>query len=144
MSNRRKTTVIAAALIALVLFLCGCDLHPQRNAINYDLTTLSVADQSKWVSRMTGAPYNYSEKKIKVVGRAESLFYEPTGQTYHFVIIAGADGLPCCEQSLEYITADNYYPDDGRQIEVTGVYTSYTELDIEYWYLSEAIVDRAD
>ena len=144
MNNRRITTVIAAALIALVIFLCGCVLYPQRNAINYDLTTLSIADQSKWVSRMTGAPYNYNEKKIKVVGRAESLFYEPTGQTYHFVIVAGADGLPCCEQSLEYITVDGHYPVDGDQIEVTGVYASYTELDIEYWYLSEAIVDSAE
>ncbi|MCL2539712.1 MAG: hypothetical protein FWE66_05180, partial [Oscillospiraceae bacterium] len=75
---------------------------------------------------------------IKISGPYYAAYYEDTDLWYHFVIIE--DALACCQQGMEFVWRGEHsfpddYPNELTKISVTGVYMSYEEFDLTYYYL---------
>lgn len=102
-----------------------------------DLTKLSSTMIYGEVYNMMVDPEAYVGKTIKMQGKYVTGFYDATGQYYHYVVIE--DATACCQQGLEFLWSDHTYPEDfpteNSEIIVTGVYKSYTELEIVYYYV---------
>jgi len=76
---------------------------------------------------------------VKMKGLYYASYYDETDQYYHYIIIE--DATECCQQGLEFIWSGthNYpedYPEDGTEVEVNGVFGSYEELGITYYYIA--------
>ncbi|MDF2587177.1 MAG: hypothetical protein K0S41_1018 [Anaerocolumna sp.] len=112
--------------------------------IDYDLTTMSSDMVYSLVFQMMETPEDYIGTKVKISGLYYANYYEPTGKYYHCVLIQ--DALACCAQGMEFVWGDGSYiypddyPDDGTEVEVIGVFDTYTENDDPtiYPYLSKA------
>jgi len=107
--------------------------------IDVDLTTLSSTMIYAEVNNIITNPEDYIGKTIRMSGPYYVSFYDITNLYYHYVIIE--DATACCSQGLEFIwSGDHSYPDDypkeQTKIEVVGVYGSYEELEITYYYLA--------
>lgn len=112
--------------------------------IDYDLTNMSSDMVYSLVFQMMETPEDYIGTKVKISGLYYANYYEPTGKYYHCVLIQ--DALACCAQGMEFVWGDGSYiypedyPDDGTEVEVIGVFDTYTENDDPtiYPYLSKA------
>lgn len=65
-------------------------------------------------------------------------YYDGTKKYYHFVVVA--DATACCTQGLELVWLGEHiyledYPEDNTEIEVSGVFKSYDEEGITYYYI---------
>ena len=72
-------------------------------------------------------------------GNYYSTYLEDTKNTYYFVVIS--DATACCQQGIEFIWSGEHsdpedYPEEGAEIEVTGVFGSYQEQDQTYYCLA--------
>lgn len=123
----------------------------QENAadpeVDVDLTALSSILIFSEVNNMMIKPDRYMGKTIKMSGQYYHTYYEETGQYYHYVIIA--DATACCEQGLEFIwngehTFPDAYPEEGTNVEVEGVFGSYEELGVTYYYIATDDVKIVD
>lgn len=103
--------------------------------VDVDLTILSSNMVYAEVYNMMVRPDDYMGKKVKIRGVLSSEYWEETQETYHYVIIT--DALACCQSGIEFIWDENKqeYPEDDSEVEVTGVFQSYEELDQTYYYL---------
>jgi len=104
-----------------------------------DLTVMSATMIYAEVYKIMSTPQEYIGATIRMRGPYYASYYEPTDGYYHFVIIE--DATACCSQGIEFIWRGNHtYPDDYPKnktiIEMTGVFGSYDELDITYYYLA--------
>jgi len=109
------------------------------DGIDVDLTALGSIMVYAEVYNMMTNPDDYMGKTIKMSGPYYASYYDMTDSYYHYVIIE--DATACCKQGLEFVwSGDRSYPEDypeeSTQIEVTGVFGSYDELDITYYYLA--------
>ena len=115
-------------------------------AIDIDLTALSSTMVYAEVYNMVTTPADYMGKTIKMGGMYNSSFYAETGKDYHFVLIN--DATSCCATGLEFIwNGEHKYPNDypapQTEIEVVGVFGSYDELGITYYYLAVDNIKKA-
>lgn len=106
--------------------------------VDVDLTILSSTMVYGEVFNITINPEDYLGKTIKLRGEYYASFYEQTEKYYHYAIIA--DAAACCEQGLEFLLDGDYtypedYPENGKQVEFTGVINSYEELGLTYYYI---------
>lgn len=106
--------------------------------VDVDLTAMSSTMVYGEVFNITQNPQDYLGKTIKASGQYLTSYYDVTDTTYHYVGIA--DAAACCQQGLEFIwSGDHAYPDDypaeNADIEVSGVFKSYDELGLTYYYL---------
>ena len=106
--------------------------------VDVDLTALSSTMIYAEVYNMAMSPEDYVGKTIKISGPYYAAYYEDTDLWYHFVIIE--DALACCQQGMEFVWRGEHsfpddYPNELTKISVTGVYMSYKELDLTYYYL---------
>jgi hypothetical protein len=104
-----------------------------------DLTALSSIMVYSEVNNIMVNPEEYIGKTIKISGPYNASFWEETGIYYHYVIIS--DATACCQSGLEFIWDDNShiypkdYPENDTEIEVEGVFSTYEELGVTYYYL---------
>ena len=108
-------------------------------AVDVDLTRLSSIMVYSEVYNMVTSPDDYMGKTVKMKGLYYASYYDETDQYYHYIIIE--DATECCQQGLEFIWSGthNYpedYPEDGTEVEVNGVFGSYEELGITYYYIA--------
>lgn len=157
----KKKGIILIAILALAISVTGCSTsgsstsdepedtiqvsEPTENThieksdgIDVDLTILSSTMVYGEVFNITVNPKDYLGKTIKLRGEYYASFYDETQKYYHYAIIA--DAAACCEQGLEFILDGDYtypedYPENGKQVEFTGVIDSYEELGLTYYYI---------
>jgi len=114
-------------------------LESTNNDVDVNLTALSSIMVYSEVYNMMTVPDDYLGKSVKMRGEYAGTYYDVTDQYYHYVIIA--DATACCQQGLEFIwEGEHNYPDDypelGTEVEVSGVFGSYDELGLTYYYIS--------
>lgn len=130
-------------MVFLLIFVLACSNKeevPNNNdsEVDIDLTTLSNTMVYAQMNKMKTNPEDYLGKTIKVYGCYQTSYYNQTSNYYHFVTVQ--DSLGCCSQSIEFVwEGDHEYPDDypknGKWITIEGIYSSYVELDIIYYYI---------
>lgn len=109
-----------------------------------DLTALSSTMVYAEVFNMMMEPERYIGRTIKMKGLYYASYYDVTRKYYHYVIIT--DAAACCVQGLEFVwlgehTYPDDYPEDDTEIEVTGVFKSYDEENITFYYIeTDAII----
>lgn len=107
--------------------------------VDVDLTVLSANMVYAEVYNMMMYPDNYLGKTIKVSGPYYPLYYDGTGNYYHYVMIE--DALACCQNGMEFIwdegthTYPDEYPKEDDIIEIVGELKSYKEENYIYYYL---------
>ena len=119
------------------------------DGIDYDLSTMGSDMVYATVYLMMTQPEDFEGKKFKLKGQYLSAFFEPTKKYYSYCFISDAAG--CCSQGIEFATKKKLkYPDDfpkdNTDIEVIGVFESYTEEGKLYCHLkdSEMIVTKGE
>lgn len=96
-----------------------------------DLTKMSSTMIYGEVFQMMSNPDDYIGKTIKIRGQYNATYYEPTGKYYSYVLIS--DAMACCSQGIEFVWDNDShvypaeYPANGTEIEITGIFESYTE-----------------
>ena len=138
----KKYLSILMALCLLCACVAGCsDKSKEKSAALdlIDLTKLTGTLVYAEVYNIMTSPDDYIGKTIKMSGAYSAQYYEPTQEYYHAVLIA--DAAACCQQGLEFKwngehTYPDDYPENGTNIEVTGVFGSYEELGQTYYYLA--------
>ena len=109
--------------------------------IDVDLTAMSGTMVYSEVYNMMCNPSDYVGKHIKMRGEFNVFSNNETGKTYYACIIK--DATACCAQGVEFIASNKYsypkdYPQDGEDITVTGVFTTYMEGDTMYCTLKDS------
>lgn len=117
----------------------GSSSTPKTDGVDVDLTVLGSNMVYAEVFSMMMEPEDYVGKTIKARGPYASNYYEALDQYYHFVIIE--DATACCQEGLEFIwsgehTYPNDYPEEFQQVEITGVFSSYVENGMNFYYLA--------
>lgn len=107
--------------------------------VDVDLTVLTANMVYAEVYNMMMNPDSYLGKTIKVSGPYYPLYYDGTGNYYHYVMIE--DALACCQNGMEFIwdegthTYPDEYPKEDEVIEIVGELKSYKEENYIYYYL---------
>ncbi len=112
--------------------------------IDIDLTAMSATMVYAEVYDMLVQPQNYEGKTVRMNGTSISMVDEAAGKTYYACIIQ--DATACCSQGIEYLLpeeqdAPENYPEDGEEITVTGVFTTYMEDNYLYCTLKGASLE---
>lgn len=118
------------------------NINKQEGDADVDLTILSSTMVFGEVFNIVISPEEYLGKTIKIRGEYYSYYDNETDNNHFFVVIA--DAAACCQQGLEFVLNEDYrypedYPEDGAEIEFTGVFDEYEEAGHTYYYL---IVDE--
>ncbi len=113
--------------------------------IDLDLTGLNANMLYAEVFQITGDPEKYQGKTIRTSG---TFNYMMDDGTEYFAVFM-ADAAACCQQGLEFRTADDLkYPDDypeiGTPIVVTGTFNSYKEGVYTYCEIKDATFELAE
>ncbi|WP_130837417.1 hypothetical protein [Lachnoclostridium sp. Marseille-P6806] len=122
--------------------------QPAAGDVDYDLTAMGSDMVYATVFKLMQDPLSYEGKTFRMEGQYYSSYYEPTGQNYHFCIIA--DALGCCKQGMEFIWGDgtHVYPDEypplDSEVIVTGTFETYQEEGDEslYCHIANAELER--
>ena len=144
----KKHLSILLALFLLSLLAAGCSGQRGKPSIedsalivqeftraavpdSVDLTALSSAMAFAALGDIMAFPDDYIGKTVKMGGAYQSHDLDATGLHYHYALVA--DEGACCQQWIEFEwtgghTYPDDYPQDGTQIEVTGVLGSYEVL----------------
>ena len=109
--------------------------------IDVDLTAMSGTMVYSEVYNMMCNPSDYVGKSVKMRGEFNVFSNNETGKTYYACIIK--DATACCAQGVEFIASAKYsfpkdYPQDGEDITVTGIFSTYTEGDTLYCTLKDS------
>lgn len=111
------------------------------NGVDYDLTSMGSDMVYATVYLLMTQPEDFEGKKFKMKGQYLSSFFEPTKKYYNYCFISDAAG--CCSQGIEFAPKKKLkypkdFPKDGTDIEVVGVFESYTEEGKLYCHLKNA------
>lgn len=107
--------------------------------VDVDLTVLTPNMVYAEVYNMMFSPEDYLGKTIKLQGPYYPLYYEETGQYYHYILIT--DAMACCQNGMEFIWDEgshkypDEYPDKNQEVMIVGTFSSYQEFDYIYYYL---------
>ena len=107
--------------------------------VDVDLTVLTANMVYAEVYNMMMYPDSYLGKTIKVSGPYYPLYYDGTGNYYHYVMIE--DAMACCKNGMEFIwdEGSHIYPDEYPKkdeiVEIVGELKSYKEENYTYYYL---------
>ena len=109
------------------------------DGIDVDLSETSSTLTYAQVVQILENPKYYLGKTIRIVGQYFASYFEETDKYYHFVVVG--DVSLCCQQGVEFVWSGKHkypddYPEEKALIEVTGVFGSYEELGITYYYLA--------
>lgn len=99
-----------------------------------DLTNMGATMVYSYVFSIVSEPAQYVGQRFKMQGTYEMTYWSATELNYHFVVVA--DATACCAQGIEFVLDEGLsYPAEGDQIEITGTFGSYEELDETYYYI---------
>ena len=135
-----KKQFTALFLCLICVFFTGCkNKDSETGSIDVDLSKLSGTMAFSALSDIMANPRTYLGKTIKAVGIYNDIFFEPTNQLFHYLVMVDAGG--CCPLGIEFIwKGDHVYPDDyparNAVIEIAGVFSSNEEYGSTYYYLS--------
>lgn len=107
--------------------------------VDIDMTVMPANMVFSQVSHIMMEPDTYLGKTMKVKGPYYALYYENTGNYYHYILIT--DALACCENGIEFIWDEgshvypDEYPEDKQEIVITGELKCYEEENYIYYYL---------
>ena len=150
----KKTLYMLMLFCLILLSAAGCADNDARSGngssgtpgttaevkkVDVDLTVLSSTMVYAEVNNILTNPGKYIGKIIKMSGLYYSSYSDQTDLNYHYVVIE--DVTACCAQGLEFIWSGEHkypadYPDEGANVEVTGVFGSYDELGMTYYFLA--------
>ena len=138
MTKNNKYWLIAA-MIAILIALSGCQSEAAETGGIIDLTVLSGDALHDIMDEIMLNPEAHLGEVIRVRGLYQPVFWDVTGQYYHYILIDDPD--TCCVMSFEFILSGNpTFPDDfpaeDAEIEIIGVFSSYEELERTFFYLA--------
>ncbi len=111
--------------------------------VDIDLTKLSSTLVYSEVYNMMTAPDQYFGKTVKMRGNNSIFIDETTNLAYYSCVIQ--DATACCANGIEYeltgVGSLDGYPEDGKEITVTGTFSSYEENGAYYLVLSDASIE---
>ncbi len=129
-------------MIALLL-LCGCakkqPAETKSATVDIDLTSLSSTMVYSEVYNMLMEPERYIGKNIRMAGGYSAFLDENTGNIYRVCMIV--DATACCAQGMEFILADENYPEMESDITVVGTFQTYMEDGTQYCHLVDAVLE---
>lgn len=120
------------------------DFLKDKRKIDTDLTVMESNMVYAEVYNMMIYPEQYIGKIVKMKGQFFSYHDEYSGNSYYGCLIQ--DALACCSSGLEFSLKDKSlkypddYPQEGEEITVIGKFTSYTEDDVNYLSLFDAVM----
>lgn len=144
--------LLIMAMINLVLAGCGkntitepdplptqevCTESEVNSESVIDLTALSSTMVFSQVYNIMISPEEYEGRTIKGAGNFQ-VYQDSNNRNFYALIISDAEA--CCQQGLELIwdgahTYPEDYPEEGSEIEITGVFQSYIEEGNTYYYV---------
>jgi len=108
-----------------------------KSGVDIDLTTMKSTMVYATVYDMMSNPDKYMGKIMRMNGLYDRSYDTQTDKYYHYVVIE--DATACCQQGMEFIYSDlkspQDYPTVGKKIVVVGVFGSYEELGMSYFYI---------
>jgi uncharacterized membrane protein YcgQ (UPF0703/DUF1980 family) len=111
--------------------------------VDIDLTKLSSTLVYSEVYNMMNTPDQYFGKKIRMKGNNSIFIDEATNLAYYSCVVQ--DATACCANGIEYELTGagslDEYPEDGKEITVTGTFSSYEENGAYYLVLSDASLE---
>lgn len=133
----KKIVGIAACIIVATMCLicfaaCGENTIASEE-VDVDLSVLNSTMVYAKVYDIVTNPTAYLGKTIKAKGSYDTSYYSATQKYYNYVVIQ--DATACCAQGLEFECSAANYPTRGTEIEIIGVFKSYEELGITYYYI---------
>ena len=132
--NKIAITMLVIVVCACAFCLAACgDGTMQNESVDVDLSSLSATMVYAKVNDMVTNPTAYIGKTIKAKGVYDTSYFDRTQKYYNYVVIK--DATACCAQGLEFKYSGNY-PGRGSEIVIVGVFGSYTELGVTYYYIS--------
>lgn len=111
------------------------------DGVDVDLTAMSATMVFAEVQNMALDPKKYIGKTVRMDG---AFSVTETDDSRYFACII-ADATACCAQGIEFVWAGEHsypedYPEDGTEITVTGVFTTYMEGQQTFLQLQNADV----
>lgn len=114
-----------------------------EGGVDVDLTVLSTTMIYSVVNDMLTRPNEYLGKTVRMKGAMATYHDEETDKTYYACIIQ--DATACCSQGIEFVTTDEFkpedYPADGEEVTVMGTYDLYEEGGYQYCVLKDAVLE---
>ena len=104
-----------------------------------DLTKVSRTMIYSTVYNLLAEPEECIGKTVKMQGRLGT--YQDGDVTLHACLVT--DVTECCELSVEFRTDEDIkYPEDGTEVTVTGIFSTYKDSHgILYSYLDDAVLE---
>lgn len=120
----------------------------KSNQVDVDLTQLSNTMLYSEVYNMVMTPEDYVGKTVKMNGQFAAYKGNPNntdGPAYYFAVVI-ADATACCQQGLEFVWSGEHsypedYPEEGKEITVTGVFEPYQQNGYTYYHLNTDTID---
>jgi len=136
------------ALFICLFLLAGCGDNnggyadaPARSAdaIDLDLVAMSGTMMYAAIGNLFMRAPNHLGDIIRVQGIYQPFFWHATGLYYHYLTIDSA--LGCCPQGIEFrLPTEALFPYDfppiGALVEITGVFSSYEEMENTFFYVA--------
>jgi len=102
----------------------------KSSAVDLDLSELSSTMVYAGVYNVLTNYKKYVGKTIKIKGTYGSYYFKETARTQHYILVV--DETSCCNLGFELIWKGNHnypedYPDEGAEIELTGVFGTREE-----------------
>ena len=124
-------------------------LNVDPETIDYDNVDIDITEMSSdmvyaTVYQMVYNPQDYVGKTVKIKGQYFVAYSKDEGNDNFYNYCLVADAAACCQQGLEFLCNDGHsvypddFPEDGTDIEVTGVFEMYHEGAYTYTRLNYA------
>lgn len=117
-------------LAGTFVFVFAQNRSTKTNGVDLDLTRMSKTFIYSQIFNMMAEPESFVGKTIRVKGQFASYdLPEGFGRKKSFAVLV-QDATACCQQGIEFIWEGNHvyprdYPDEGKDITVTGVFEMY-------------------
>ena len=127
--------------------LSALDIDPSTldySDVDIDLTVMGKDMVYSTVYQMVYNPKDYIGKTVKMEGQYFVAFSNNPENTNFYNYCLVADATACCQQGLEFLCYDGHdtypddFPEDGTEVEVTGVFETYQEEGYTYFRLTYA------
>lgn len=133
---KRIIEIVSCTIIVSLCLICFAACGDSATAIEEVDVDLSVMNSTMVYAKVYDIvtnPTAYVGKTIKAKGNYYTSYYSQTQKYYNYVVIQ--DATACCAQGLEFECSVANYPSKGAEIEIVGVFKSYEELGITYYYI---------
>jgi hypothetical protein len=93
---------------------------------------------------MVTAPEDYKDKVVKMKGQFAVYKDDEAGKIYYACIVQ--DATACCAQGVEFVPVNDKlkypddFPDEGDEITIKGIFDAYTEDQVQYICLKDAVM----